>query len=127
MERRLSDRSIRMAQRTGAKRLLALWRKTASAGVVPALAVVVLGALAGCGGSSSDTTASSSSQGAVAANGSPSEGGIDSEASTRKAAGGPAGADSSAGQGPEPKSGKHGAQVVIPKGPREQAPTAKET
>ena len=52
MERRLPDRSIRMAQRTGADGLLAPKAKTASAGIIPALAVAALLALGGCGGGS---------------------------------------------------------------------------
>src|ERR1700709_2335679 len=59
MERALPNRSVPVAQRTGAKRFLAPAAKTASAGVTLALAVAAL-LLAGCGGGSSEGASSGS-------------------------------------------------------------------
>ncbi|HMJ23290.1 MAG TPA: YbhB/YbcL family Raf kinase inhibitor-like protein [Terriglobales bacterium] len=115
-----------MAQRTGAKRLLALWRKAASAGVTPALAVVVTGALVGCAGGSGETTASSPRAPGPAAEGSSEGKRVDGQASTRKVRSSSESKDSSAGEGAAPGAGKHGTRIAPPKGPREKAPTAEE-
>jgi hypothetical protein len=60
MEWRIPDRSVRMAQRTGNKRLLESLGKLASAGWIPALAAAGLFAISDCGGSSDAQTASTS-------------------------------------------------------------------
>jgi phosphatidylethanolamine-binding protein (PEBP) family uncharacterized protein len=123
-----------VAQRTGDKRFLALPAKTASAGILLALAVAVL-SLGGCGGdsaSSGDGATSSTAAAAkdqAAAPGSSTEGratahGQDKAQADKDTS---AQAGNSPSADPAPGSGqKHGARIAQPKGPREQAPSSAE-
>jgi phosphatidylethanolamine-binding protein (PEBP) family uncharacterized protein len=119
-----------MAQRTGDKRLLVLSPKSASAGVLPALAALLVFALGGCGGSSGDQAASTSPSTAASTAGSApasKEGGSAKKAAAEEASKSPEGGGASTSQSESPGSGaKHGAHIAPPKGPRERAPSAKE-
>jgi phosphatidylethanolamine-binding protein (PEBP) family uncharacterized protein len=118
-----------MAQGTGAKRLLALCRKSASAGVVPALAGVGIGGLVDCGAAraTSETGATTPPRGVstTAAEGSGSRH-VDGGASAQKVASKPEGKDSPSDQVPAHGVRDDGVYIVPPKGPRERAPSAKE-
>jgi phosphatidylethanolamine-binding protein (PEBP) family uncharacterized protein len=133
-----------VAQRTGAKRLLAPLAKTTSAGLCLALVVAAALLLAGCGGGDSSTTAKGTSPDPAATQ-SPSHrqaqgqggGGPTSSAAAKDGAG--QGSDG-AGQGGSADSGssqagssagaaegqKHGPRIAQPKGPQEQAPSPKQ-
>ncbi len=121
-----------MAQRTGAKRFLVASRKAASAGIVPVLAVVLIGGLAGCGGGSSaaTTTKSTPTSASAAPPGSNEaevgDSGGEGVPESRNAAEAE-GRRSSANEGSgSVGGGKQGAKIVPPKGPREAEPTHKE-
>lgn len=124
-----------MAQRTGAERFLASIAKSASAGVILALALAAL-ALAGCGGDSSDGEAggasSSTSTATTASAAGGSQGGARGSAGNE---GGAQGSDTSRGggsaKGAAPADGqgngnKQGPRVARPKGPQEPASTPQE-
>lgn len=121
-----------MAQGTGAKRLLSLFKRTASAGVISALAVVVAGGFTGCGGGSSDETTAGAPTAASAEVGSARAGGPASESSgsakgtTSKASKSSGESKSSAENGASPGTGKQGTKIVPPTGPRERGPTPEE-
>ncbi len=124
-----------MAQRTGAERFLAPLAKPTTAGLC--LAVVVAGlALAGCGGSDSDSSgAEESSTTSVAS--APSAGEASSSPGAKAGSGsqsGKAGSEVSSGSGDPGQGGgggggaagtgaKHGPRIAQPKGAREQAPS----
>lgn len=121
-----------MAQRTGADGLIASQAKSASAGILPALAVAALLALSGCGGGSDASSQSTGAgpQGSAKAETGPagssqpksqpsSSAGAKAQASPGSP--GPSGAQSDAGG-----TAKHGAQIKQPKGAPERAPSAAE-
>jgi len=120
-----------MAQRTGADGLIAPRAKTASAGIIPALAVAALLALGGCGGSSGESTqAQSTATGPQAEAANPagssqpktqSSSSSGAEAQASPGSPGPSGTQSAAGAAT-----KHGAQIKQPKGELERAPSAAE-
>jgi hypothetical protein len=120
-----------MAQRTGAKRFLAASGKAASAGIVPALAVVLLGGLVGCGGDSSATTAT---KGAPAATSATPRGSSEAEASDSGGEGVSESRDAEAEgkrssvseDAASVNGGKQGPKIVPPKEPREEEPTSRE-
>jgi phosphatidylethanolamine-binding protein (PEBP) family uncharacterized protein len=133
-----------VAQRTGAKRFLAPAAKTASAGILLALAVAVL-ALAGCGGGSAADQTAASTSGASAADGSAGAAGGASPSgqtadsgqagqaggspSAQSAPGAPGSSGSAAAPGGGASAGqgqKHGPRIAAPKGPVEQAPSPKQ-
>jgi hypothetical protein len=113
-----------MAQRTGAERFLAPAARTASAGIVLALAVAAL-ALAGCGGGSSDgssSTATSADATASPGSGSGASGGETANVKGHGASGHGTAGEGASGGGPtnaggQPSTGgKHGAHVPQPSG-----------
>lgn len=125
-----------MAQGTGDKRFLARSAKTASAGVILALAVAAF-LLAGCGGGSSDTASSSTPSSDTTTAGSDSGSGASSPAgsggvassgptagatagagapSTGGATGGGSGSAAAAGGGGSSSGSKHGRSVPQPSG-----------
>src|SRR6188768_245557 len=129
MERGLPDRSISVAQGTGAKRFLASPAKAVSAKVILALTAAVL-VLAGCGGGSSDpevsgTTAAAADEDAGSSGSSTSAGATRSTSEPRE---GPKSATvpSEASNGEVRQGQKNGKPIAPPKGPREQAPTPAE-
>jgi phosphatidylethanolamine-binding protein (PEBP) family uncharacterized protein len=127
MERDLPDRSIPVAQRTGAERFLAPSAKSTSAGL--ALALVLAGLLlGGCGGDDpsagtgdGESTASSAAA-AQEDTASPERAGDKEQGAAEKQSAAP-----KASSGPAAQSGqKHGPPIAQPEGEREQAPSANE-
>jgi phosphatidylethanolamine-binding protein (PEBP) family uncharacterized protein len=123
-----------VAQRTGAERFLAPTAKTASAGVLPALAVAAL-LLSGCGGGSSeeaseaptDSTSATASATKSASGESASPNAAAAKAKAKAGEGSPA-AKGAAGPGPAGSAAegqKHG-PIAAPKGPPEQALTSEQ-
>jgi phosphatidylethanolamine-binding protein (PEBP) family uncharacterized protein len=121
MERCLPDRSIPVAQRTGAERLLASAAQAASAGAILALAAAAAFCLAGCGGGSSDSTSRTN---AAPANTAQSGGSTSAAAKNESSSESNAEALTKAGSSTTgPRQGKHGTRIAQPKGAPEQAPT----
>ncbi len=127
-----------MAQRTGAKRFLAPIAKTASAGVILALAVAAL-LLGGCGGGSSDPESSSATASSSGSSSARSTASSKDPASASQGEGKSAAKSSGGGKGTEGDPGsrapgspsaeqgqKHGPAIARPTGPREQAPSPSE-
>lgn len=106
------------------RRFLLTLRK---AELIPVLVVAAIAGLAGCGGGSDETTASApATTSSAAVEHAPAASDSEREASRREAAPPSGGGGSSSTHGASPGAGKHGAQIVPPKGPREQAATPKE-
>ena len=105
-------------------------RRAASAGIVPALAVVFIGGLAGCGGGSPATTAttSTSSSASAEAGGGATEAGKSGNGDSRSPDATKAEGKSSSANQPSVSAGgnKQGPKIVPPKGPRENEPTPEE-
>ena len=122
-----------MAQRTGAKRLLASLAKTASARALLALAVAALCLFAGCGGGSgdsADSSAASQDQAAASPEGGGEAGATQGGAATEpdKAASGEGTKNAATPNGSSPSTSPsgHGSRLPQPKGAPEKAPTPQE-
>jgi phosphatidylethanolamine-binding protein (PEBP) family uncharacterized protein len=112
-------------QGTGDERLLVLCVRSASTWVIPALALVVVAGLAGCGGGSSDATSVSGPVTAGGeASGSAKFNGAEKSIPTSKA--GDASEENRPANDAGPGAGRQGVKIVPPQGPREQSPTPKE-